>query len=422
MGKFIRQGWSVLAVVVVVVLAGEARAATPYDQPGQRAADWLVASVNFPDGTWGNSAELYYVTTTEAALALEAWDRRTPEYAAALAWLEQHQPPNVDFKSRRVMALHATGDSMAGDISYLYSAFYANAVAPGNGGFGLSTVYQGSPLDTALALEAIQLAVTSNVSDPVAYLKAAQLSGTDPGWAVGQETVSDPVTTAHVLLALIAQRATDSSLITPIANGLAALNAKVNTSSPTLQEALSALANRRNNATSSQATTLLNNLVSTQGTDGSWGEDVYATAVCLRVLAEAAGRAGASSQLPVSIPDLALRTAINTALGRGALDALNRGELAQLTTLNLAGLGISSLTGLEYATNLTSLDARNNNITSFAPVDGLTATVLKDGNPSAPSAPPAHSAPIPPWAAAALALGLLAITHRQLPAPRRSQP
>jgi hypothetical protein len=232
-----------------------------------------------------------------------------------------------------------------------------------------------------------------------------------------------------VLIALIGYRTSDSSLTTAITNGLQALNAKVNTSSPLNVQALAALANLRNSAGSPQATTLLSNLVSTQAADGSWGEDVYTTAVALRAMSAALGRDVASADLPVAIDDVGLRTAINKTLGRSALDALNRGELLQLTSLNIASQGINDLNGLQFATNLTFLDARNNNITSFSPVAGLTgATILKDGNPSTLAAdvpaatgngaPRAGDSPtLPEWGAMALGMLLLFLAQAKARSP-----
>jgi Leucine-rich repeat (LRR) protein len=110
------------------------------------------------------------------------------------------------------------------------------------------------------------------------------------------------------------------------------------------------------------------------------GQDDQATAI--RALAAGAGRDIAAQKQIVGVTDNALRGAINAALGHGALDAINVGQMQQLTSLNAAGLDITDLTGLQYATSLTSLDLRNNNISSFAPVAGLTGTtILEDGNP-----------------------------------------
>jgi hypothetical protein len=161
---------------------------------------------------------------------------------------------------------------------------------PGNSGWGLTTNYQGSPLDSAIALLAWgQMGITANVQAALNYLKGVQIQGSDTGWAVAQETTSDPVTTALVLEALSGYKSLDFSLSTTIAYGVSALSAKVNASSPTHIQALAALAYVRAGY-SSNATTLLNTLSSAQSTDGSWAEDPYATAVCAKVMAAAAER------------------------------------------------------------------------------------------------------------------------------------
>lgn len=376
-----------LSILLGTAIASQSvSAATPYDTAGQNAANWLVANMIPADKTWGSEQDLKYLTAAEVSLALASWNKRSFEYYAALTWLSNHDPNNVDFAARRAVALQPSGQSINQDLNYLAAAQAVNLTAVGNSGVGLSRQYQGSPLDTAWLLQAYNKAGVS-ITAATTYLKNAQLTGSDKGWSVGQETGSDPITTAQVLIALIPYRASDSTLVTPIANGLATLNASITTSSTPLKKALSALANLRDNSSSAQAVTLLNNLMSTQGSDGSWGGDVQTTAMALRALAAGAGRDAPSLQTAVTIPDSNLRAAINTTLSRNALDTLNQGELAQLTTLNIAGQNVTSLTGLEYASNLTYLDASNNNITSWTPVDNLSQhpTTVRDGNPGYPA-------------------------------------
>lgn len=355
--------------------------AGPYDTAAANATTWLLQQQNVSDGSWGATDDVKYVRTSEAVLALAALNRRTVQYYAGITWLQNHVPANVDYSARRILALQSNGNSVAADLLSLQGS--QALAAPGNSGWGLSKLYQGSALDTALALQAYnQAGVTTNVANAVTYLTGAQLTGGDKGWVVAQETSSDPVSTAQVLIALIPLKTSYASLPTAITNGLAALNAKVTTASPTSQKALSVIANLRNSASSPQAATLLSNLAATQSAGGSWGGDIYVTAIAMRALAAGLARDLAAQQQAVNMPDAALRAAVNQALGRSSLDALNIGELSQLTTLNIAGLGINDLTGIQSAVNLTYLDARNNNISDFSPVAGLTsATILEDGNP-----------------------------------------
>lgn len=348
------------------------------DGSANSAVNWLLTQQNPDDGSWGATDEVKYVQTSEAVLALAALNHRTPPYYAGLTWLQNHAPVNIDHTARRVLALQSNGSSVTSDLQALQTA--QALAAPGNSGWGLSKTYQGSALDTALVLQAYnQAGISTNVSNAVSYLISTQLTGTDKGWVVGQESASDPTTTAQVLIALIPLKATNASLPAVISNGLAALNAKVSTTSPLSQQALAVVANLRNAATSAPATTLLNNLSATQRTtDGSWGGDIQATALAVRAEAAGIGRDLSVQQQAVNIPDAKLRAAINQALGRNTMDALNRGELAQLTSLNLSGLGITNLTGLQYATNLVTLDVRGNTISDYSPIAALTATVLKD--------------------------------------------
>lgn len=352
-----------------------------YDAAINSGATWLTQQRNLDDGSWGSSDAVKYLQTSEAVMALGALNQLSPAYYGGVAWLGNHEPSNIDFTSRRVLALGVANHSVAADLQILQAA--QNLLAPGNNGWGLSGTYQGAPLDTALSLQALtQQGVATNVAQAVTYLIAAQLSGSDSGWALGQETVSDPVTTAQVIIALIPLKSVNSAAPTAITNGLAALNAKVTSASPPYQIALAVIANLRNDPNSVTGANLLSGLTGQQAMDGSWGEDIYATAMALRAAATGAGRDLAAQKQAVSVPDNALRSAINAALGHGALDTISLGQMQQLTSLNASGLGITDLTGLQYATNLTTLDVSNNNISSFAPVAGLTKTAINEtGNP-----------------------------------------
>lgn len=413
-----RRNTSAMAVAFLLIggLAPSAFAG-PYDSAGQRAADWLAANMIPTDKTWGGEQDLKYLIEAEVVLGLASWNRRGYEYYAALTWLSNHFPANVDFTSRRVLALQPGGQSVRRDVDFLSAVQSMNLVAPGNGGLGLNAGYQGSPLDTALALQAYtQAAATTNVPAAIASLKNAQLTGADKGWIVGQATSSDPITTAQVLIALMPYQGGDATLVTPIANGLAALNAKVGTASTPVKKALSALANVRADAGSSQAAALLGNLVATQGADGSWGGDVQATALALRALAAGAGRDAPLLRTPVVVADDKLRAAINVALSRNALDTLNQGELAQLASLDISGQGVASLTGLEYATNITYLDARYNNITSWTPVESLPQQPATEraGNPGYPSDYRTDDVPtLPEWGAILMAALLALAAYRR---------
>ncbi len=383
-----------------------------YDVQAQKAIQWIEQQQR-PDGSWGSADSVRYTHTSEAVLALAALNRRSPQYYAGMTWLLNHAPASVDQTARRILATQMNGNSVAGDLQSLQNAQ--------NGGWGVLRTYQSAALDTALVLQAYnQAGVTANVASAVTYLTGAQLTGGDKGWAIGQESTSDPLTTAQVLAALIPLKANYASLPTAISNGVAALNAKVTTTSPISHQAWSAIANLRNNPTSPQASPLLSNIATRQGADGSWnGNDIYATALAMRALAAGMSRDLAAEKQTVNMPDEALRAAVNQALGRNALDALTVGELHLLTTLSANGVGVTDLTGLQYASNLTYLDLRNNNVTDFNPVSGLaSATILKDGNPVAGGGD-ADVPTLPEWGAMLLGAVLLWLSQRKAIQPPR---
>lgn len=333
-----------------------------------------------------------------------------------MTWLENHAAGNLDYQSRRLLALLNHNASTAQDAAAIQGA--RMTVGTANGGHGLSSQYMGSPLDTALALLALKSVGSSvGVSEGLAYLKSAQLTAAPKGWPVASGGDADPAVTAYVLIALNSHLP-NSTLTTPITNGLAALQSQVTTASPLRLRALAALAYlKAKSTTDTYATGLLTSLLGAQSPDGHWGSGVYDTALAMRVLAIPAQKDLAVDRTLVSVTDERLRSAVNRALGRNDLDQLNRGELALLTTLDISNQGIVSLTGLEYATNLTTLNAANNSITDTTPIAGLTGLSYQDltGNPCPGCTPVASSdgdVPLPDWALMTLGVGLMGALAR----------
>ena len=91
---------------------------------------------------------------------------------------------------------------------------------------------------------------------------------------------------------------------------------------------------------------------------------------------------------PVSIPDANLRAVIAAALDKARGAPITVAEMATLTHLDARNKGIRSLTGLEFATNLTWLDLggedvggewlNSNEITDLSPLSGLTGLTYLD--------------------------------------------
>ena len=72
------------------------------------------------------------------------------------------------------------------------------------------------------------------------------------------------------------------------------------------------------------------------------------------------------------MPDANLRTAVRSALGIASDANFSKDDLSTLTTFRAVQAQITNLTGLEYATQLTSLVAWGNQISSLAPLTNLT--------------------------------------------------
>lgn len=370
-----RRTGGALLVASLLSALGAPAVAGPYDTAMSNGSAWLLQQRNVVDGSWGSEDTLKYTHTSEAVLALAALNRKDAIYYGGVSWLSNHLPANLDASARKILTLSTVGGSVGADVQKIKAG--QQTVIGGNNGWGLSSLYSGAPLDTGLALQALKL---QNIAAPaptaVAYLIGAQLSGTDGGWALGQETISDPFTTAQVIIGMKPFSGINVGAPNSIARGLTALNAKVNSDSPVPQIAIAIVANLRNDPASAFAASLLAALTRQQATNGSWSNNSYSTALALRALAVASGRDLQDQQQVVNIPDSNLRAAINGALGRSALDAITAGQLQQLTSLSLSGKGISNLTGLELATGLTFLDLSNNPIDSYSPISGLAITAV----------------------------------------------
>ena len=74
----------------------------------------------------------------------------------------------------------------------------------------------------------------------------------------------------------------------------------------------------------------------------------------------------------IPIPDVNLRAAVESALGKPAGALITASDMARLERLEADEAGIVSLTGLEAATNLERIEFRHNAISDLSPLAGLT--------------------------------------------------
>ena len=100
--------------------------------------------------------------------------------------------------------------------------------------------------------------------------------------------------------------------------------------------------------------------------------------LALLVSAAPAGRALAADDDPVSIPDAALRTCLESALEKPAGATITEADMASVTYLGCGGSGVTSLEGLQYATALSEADLQANAIWELSPLAQLTSLTTLD--------------------------------------------
>jgi hypothetical protein len=379
-----------------------------YDQPTSLGAQWLASQQN-ADGSWGATPDVQPVYTSAAVRALASAYKLQYAYFAGVTWLESHDSDNVDLIARQVDSLIDHGDDLSPAQAYLQTAQAYSGTT--YAGWGLSSYYTSSTIDTALALIAYaDLGGGLQIQPALNFLKSSQLTGANnQGWAVNNAVSSDPAITALVIQALARYTAQDATLVPIISYGLSTLNALVTLTTPTAIQALSAQAAQAA-GNSALTTTFLSMLTTSQATTGvskgSWNADLYTSALATSALASAANASSLSA--PVVIPDQALRQAINLELGRNSMDNLSQGQLLQLTSLTAVGAGISDLTGLQLATNLATINLENNNLTDITPLSKLGASISWAGNPGS-SGGSTQVPAVPPLGQLLMALGLFGI-------------
>jgi hypothetical protein len=350
-----------------------------YDKSLVLATKWLVSNQN-PDGSWGPTQDVQPLYTSAVVHALESESKQQNTYYAGLTWLESRDIKSVDLIARQVDALASHGDDLSSAQTYLQNA--QSHIGTSYMGWGLSGFYTSSTIDTALALIAnADIGSSAQIQPAIDFLKSNQLVGiNNQGWAVNNSGSSDPAITALVIQALARYTVQDGTLAAIIGNGLTTLTAIVPATASPILQALSAQA-AQDAGNTALASAFLTQLSASQSVDGSWNADPYATALAMRAMATATNSSASSAQ--VSVPDQALRRAINLALGHNAMDSITMGEMAQLTSLSAIGAGIVDLTGLQAAINLNNLNLNNNNIKSTSPFANLPklTSVSWMGNP-----------------------------------------
>lgn len=245
---------------------------------------WLMSNQR-SDGSWQSLAQTAIRDTSDAAAALKNFTEAQANYTNGLQWLSGANSLNVDFLSRQIEALSASGQDVQSLVTELVSRQNTD------GGWGSNGIYRSTPVDTAFALRAltgIQYADQNVVAKSVEYLIAKQKSA--GGWGFNHEDESNVLMTVTVLGVL-------QKLTNTVAIAAATEKAKnyilshqnsdggFGSSPSTVYE--TALAYISLSGVTTDGTVLgnaLNYLKLQQADDGSWLEDPYSTALAVKVL------------------------------------------------------------------------------------------------------------------------------------------
>jgi Dockerin type I domain/Putative metal-binding motif/Thrombospondin type 3 repeat/Prenyltransferase and squalene oxidase repeat len=335
------------------------------------AITWLKQQQN-PDGSWGTDKHLYYVITSSAVESLKASNHYSSEYYAGIAWLENHNASNVDFLSRKIKSLFDHGNNLSPDLTNLQASKRDAAQQ----GWGLSSNYLSSPIDTVLALDALMKSGDSTgQTTAINYLTSSQLA--NGGWSLANSLIADYWITANVYSVLASINSPSASITTALSNADSYLKS-VTTANSDLIIAQTSFSLYQTEGLSIYVDQLITELLTRQTGNGNWG-DIFTTTTATRMLSAVTGLDIDNYNTRANVTDQNLRSIINTQFGKNSFDNLALGEILRLTALDLRNSNIASLTGLENATGLQSIMVNSN--TDISALSGLTGlTILIDSD------------------------------------------
>ncbi len=336
-GKVARTWYRVVVTAVLLFGAAFAHAGIP------EAQAWL-ASQQQADGSLVNtpaSLATPLQSTSEYLRTLHVLGRQgTPEYSAALSYINSTTDTNTEALSRKIIANAEAGNDVAVLIDQLI--IHQNE----DGGFGDQNGYGNSVLDTAWAVEALGVSNTGQidaVSSALLYLRRQQ--GADGGYGVD---VYSPSTT--YISALVASAMNRYRFNYPLAIELTALKEYLLSSQllsgwgSDFETAHGLLAIMQLSSDVSRFIDSVTVLQASQWASGSWSDDSYSTALAARVSYLY------SNLQPVSDPNKAF---IN---GRLVEDTNGQGLVgASVSILELPGTVFTTLSDGSFS--VTDLDA-----------------------------------------------------------------
>lgn len=242
---------------------------------------WLTGQLR-ADGHFGEHATTatIFQQTAEAARALRV--AGAPPAADTLEYLDAEPYAGTEHLARRIIASHEAGRP----TNLLTQALLDRQNA--DGGFGELPGHASTAIDTALALEAlafVEAPTASPIHLAVSWLDTRQRP--DGSWS-DAPTTSARYTTALALIALQPVRTTFA--IEPVINA-ARQFLHAGNGMDTFETALAVLALAPIEFDRTAVQALQDALEERRDADGSWGQDVYSTALALRALLVASSTA-----------------------------------------------------------------------------------------------------------------------------------
>jgi hypothetical protein len=285
-----------LRITVLLLLLPLALAARPAAaQPAARGVEFLLGR-QAADGRWESPSVRPAHATAEALLALQRVAPAEPQArSAAAGFLEAEGILDSDDRSRRLLALAGEGR----DVSALAAALFADRDP--RGGWGLTAEFRADPLDTSLALLALDgRPGIDNEAMRRALGRLLGIQRPDGGFPcveVGdQDAGSEIYCTTHALLALAPFRdrflieAEVQKAVTFLKGGLAGGRFGPAGPNEVIHTSLSSLALTAVSALGpAEVPSVIGFLHGRQQADGSWEGDLHSTALALRALQALAG-------------------------------------------------------------------------------------------------------------------------------------
>ncbi|MFI4967492.1 MAG: carboxypeptidase-like regulatory domain-containing protein [Gammaproteobacteria bacterium] len=281
------RGALVLGILAWVSVGAQAAVLPPAAASG---ATWLQSRLQ-ADGGFANTNGIAtdFQAESEALRALEGSGTLSASQGAATQGLLNAETyDDTENLARKILAAVETGQ----DSSALVTSLLANQDPDGS--FGELSGYQSTSFDTAYALVALNVAGQGNTD--AAHNAALFLVGqqaTDGSWSDWQGT-DTAYSTALVIEALAPYRPQLASIALAIKSGATYLTSVRQSGSDWGQafidaEAIAALS--AGNGDPTLIATLTADLAAAQAADGSWGDDVFTTALAIRALVAAQGTA-----------------------------------------------------------------------------------------------------------------------------------